>query len=152
MTGPTDATPGAAGRGADEAHAAEHAMLRSALRSTLLLVGALAVLGTAVGALVSGLAGVWGALIGAGVALFFCGATIWSVRQSVGKPPTMMAALVMGTWLAKIVVLMGLLALLRDATFYDRVVLVVVLTCGAIGSALLDYRAVQGSRVPYVQP
>jgi hypothetical protein len=36
--------------------------------------------------------------------------------------------------------------------FYDRVVLFVVLLLGAVGSALLDYRAVKNGRVPYVEP
>ena len=52
----------------------------------------------------------------------------------------------------KIVVLVVVLALLRGADFYDRWVLFAVLALGAVGSALLDYRAVRGGRVPYVQP
>jgi hypothetical protein len=46
----------------------------------------------------------------------------------------------------------ALLALLRGADFYDRWVLLAVLAVGAIGSALLDYRAVRDGRLPYVQP
>jgi hypothetical protein len=130
----------------------ERAVLRTALRDTLLLVGGLLVLGVAVGALVSGWAGVWGALIGAGLAAFFCATTIWSMMRTIGQSPTTMAAVVMGTWIAKVVVLIVVLALLRGADFYDRAVLFVVLALGAVGSALLDYRAVKGGRMPYVQP
>ena len=141
-----------AGSGRNETTGAERAILRTAMRDTLLLVGALVVLGVVVGALVSGLPGVYGALIGAGLAAFFCGTTIWSMMRTVGSSPTTMAAVVMGSWIAKVVVLVVVLALLRGADFYDRVILFVVLAAGAVGSALLDYRAVKSGRLPYVQP
>ncbi|PFG43984.1 hypothetical protein ATJ88_2700 [Isoptericola jiangsuensis] len=145
---PTEPT----GRTHDEVQTHERAMLRRAMRSTLLLVGALVVVGGAVGLLVAGTAGLWGALVGAGLAAFFCATTIWSMQRSVGKSPTVMAGLVMGTWMAKIVVLLVVLVVLRGADFYDPYVLFVVLAVGAIGSALLDYQAVRDSRMPYVQP
>ncbi|WP_407317062.1 hypothetical protein UQW22_11130 [Isoptericola halotolerans] len=146
------AEPAPGGRSFDEVQAGERDMLRRAMRWTLVLVGALVVLGSAVGALVAGTAGLWGALVGAGLAAFFCATTIWSMQRTVGKPPTVMAGVVMGAWLAKIVVLVIVLAVLRGADFYDPYVLFVVLAIGAIGSALLDYQAVKGARVPYVQP
>jgi hypothetical protein len=140
------------GRTHEEVHAHERAMLRRAMRSTLLLVGALVVVGGAVGLLVAGTAGLWGALVGAALAAFFCATTIWSMQRTVGKSPTAMAGVVMGAWLAKIVVLLVVLVVLRGMDFYDPYVLFVVLAIGAIGSALLDYQAVRDSRMPYVQP
>jgi hypothetical protein len=74
------------------------------------------------------------------------------MMRTVGSSPTTMAALVMGTWIAKVIVLVVVLALLRGADFYDPYVLFVVLALGAVGSALLDYRAVKDGRVPYVHP
>ncbi|MGW8566833.1 hypothetical protein [Isoptericola sp. NPDC055881] len=136
----------------EHATTAERAVLRAALRDTLLLVGALVVLGGGIGLLVAGLPGLWGALVGAGIAAFFCATTIWSMLRTVGSSPARMAAFVMGAWVAKIVVLIVVLALLKNATFYDPWVLIAVLAVGAIGSALLDYRAVSAGRVPYVQP
>ncbi|MFE6971841.1 hypothetical protein [Isoptericola sp. NPDC057653] len=155
-SGPTpDPAQDAAGADAaagEHATTAERAVLRVALRDTLLLVGALVVLGGGIGLLVAGLPGLWGALVGAGIAAFFCATTIWSMMRTVGSSPARMAAFVMGAWVAKIVVLIVLLALLKGATFYDPWVLIAVLAVGAIGSALLDYRAVNAGRVPYVQP
>ncbi len=148
----TSAASSTSATSATSSTSAERAVLRTALRDTLLLVGALLVLGVAVGALVSGVPGVWGALVGAALAAFFCATTIWSMMRSVGSSPAAMAGLVMGTWIAKVIVLVVVLALLRGADFYDRLVLFVVLALGAVGSALLDYRAVKGGRVPYVQP
>jgi hypothetical protein len=156
MTNPTPPSrpgsgeTGAAPTGATEG--TERAILRRAMRDTLLLVGALLVLGVSIGALVSGLPGVYGALIGAGLAAFFCATTIWSMMRTIGSSPGTMAAVVMGAWVAKVVVLIVVLALLRGADFYDRWVLLAVLAVGAIGSALLDYRAVKDGRLPYIQP
>jgi hypothetical protein len=132
--------------------AAEKAVLRAALRDGLLLVAGLAVLGSLVGLLVAGVPGLWGGLIGAAIAAFFCGTTVWSMIYTVGKGATAMGAVVMGTWIAKMVVLVAVLLVLTRFDFYDRVVLFVVLLLGAVGSALLDYRAVRNGRVPYVEP
>lgn len=134
---------------ASEIHRTERAVLRTALRDGGLLVAALAVVGSVVGYLVSGPAGVWGALLGAALAAFFSGVTVWSMARTIGKPPATMGAVVMGSWLAKMIVLVVVLVLLRGQDFYDRVVLFVVLLIGAVGSALLDYRAVRAGRLPY---
>ena len=132
--------------------AAEQAMLRTALRDCLILVAGLAVLGSLVGLLVAGVPGLWGGLIGAAIAAFFCGTTVWSMLYTVGKGATTMGAVVMGTWLAKMVVLIAVLLVLTRFDFYDRVVLFVVLLLGAVGAAYLDYRAVKNSRIEYVEP
>jgi len=132
--------------------AAEQAMLRAALRDCLILVAGLAVLGSLVGLLVAGVPGLWGGLIGAALAAFFCATTVWSMLYTVGKGATTMGAVVMGSWLAKMVVLIGVLLVLTRFDFYDRVVLFVVLLLGAVGSALLDYRAVKNGRITYVEP
>lgn len=63
-----------------------------------------------------------------------------------------MGAVVMGTWIAKMVVLVAVLLVLTRFDFYDRVVLFIVLLLGAVGAALLDYRAVKNGRVTYVEP
>jgi hypothetical protein len=127
-------------------------VLRTALRDCLILVAGLAVLGSLVGLLVAGQPGLWGGLIGAALAAFFCATTVWSMLYTVGKGATAMGAVVMGSWIAKMVVLVAVLAVLTRFDFYDRVVLFVVLLLGAVGSALLDYRAVKNGRVPYVEP
>ncbi|WP_164545027.1 hypothetical protein [Antribacter gilvus] len=145
---PEAGTP--ADRGTDRG--AERAVFRTALRDGLILVGSLAVLGVVVGGLVAGLPGVWGALLGAGIAAFFSATTVWSMLRTVGANPVTMGAVVMGSWLAKIIVLIVVLAVISRFDFYDRIVLFVVLALGAIGSALLDYRAVRNGRVPYVSP
>jgi hypothetical protein len=58
----------------------------------------------------------------------------------------------MTSWLAKLVVLIAVLVVLRGMDFYDRWVFAGVLLVGVIGSAVLDYRAVSQGRIPYVEP
>lgn len=128
------------------------AVFRRALRDTGMLLGVLAVVGIGAGALLAGLPGVWGALIGVGLALVFSGTTVVAMLRTLHSAPTTMAAVVMGTWLAKVLVVVVVLALLRDHDFYSRGVLAAVLALGVVGSAVLDFRAVQNGRVPYVEP
>lgn len=127
-------------------------VFRAALRAMLVLLAALTVLGVGIGFAVAGVPGVWGAAIGVGLALLFSGTTILSMLRTTGSTPTTLAAVVMGAWLGKVVVLIAVLAVIRDRDFYSRGVLAAVLLVGVVGSAVLDYRAVRVGRVPYVTP
>ncbi len=149
--GPRDGGAVTSRPGAADAHAPERAMLRVALRDTVVLLGGLAIVGVAVGLAVARTAGLWGAVIGVLLAGFFCATTIVSMLRTVGSGPTAMAAFVMGAWIVKMIVLIAVLAVLRSHEFFNPYVLFGVVAVGAIGSALLDYRAVGRSRVPYVQ-
>ncbi|PVU83649.1 hypothetical protein DDP54_12320 [Cellulomonas sp. WB94] len=128
------------------------AVFRRALRDMLVLLAALAVLGVGAGALVAGRPGVWGALIGVGLALVFSGTTIISMLVTARASVQQLAAVVLGAWLGKVLVVIVVLALIQDRDFYDKPVLAVVLLVGVVGSAVLDYRAVSRGRVPYVEP
>ncbi|WP_251150271.1 hypothetical protein [Cellulosimicrobium sp. Marseille-Q4280] len=157
--GPDEPSRGADERtvGADEQTIGPHgqavrAVFRTALRDVLVLLGALTVLGVAVGALVAGVPGVWGALLGVAVALVFSATTVWAMLRTVDSSPTTTAAVVMGSWLVKMVVLIAVLVVLRGLDFYDRWVFAGVLLVGVIGSAVMDYRAVNRGRIPYVEP
>jgi len=127
-------------------------VFRAALRDMLVLLAALAVLGVGIGYLVAGTPGVWGAVIGVGLALLFSGTTVLSMLRTARSTPTTMAAVVLGAWLGKFAVLIAVLAVLRGREFYSKEVLAVVLIVGVLGSAVLDYRAVRNGRVPYVTP
>jgi len=131
---------------------AVEAVVRQAFRDMLVLLGVLLVLGVGIGVLVAGAAGAWGALLGVAIALIFSGTTVLSVLATVRSSPARTSAVIMGAWLAKIVVVFVALAVLSRFDFYDRVVLGVVLFAGVLGSAILDLRAVQRGHVPYVEP
>ena len=128
------------------------AVFRTALRDMLVLLCPLAVLGVAVGALVAGRPGVWGALLALGVTLVFSGTTIASMLATANSAPATTGTVITGAWLAKMIVVIALLAVLRELDFYHHTVFGVVLLAGVLGSALLDYRAVSRGRVSYVQP
>lgn len=127
-------------------------IFRSALRATLALLVGLAVLGIGAGYLVSGTPGVWAAVLGVGIALLFSGSTIASMLWTADKSPNTMMAVLMGVWIAKMVVLVVILALLGQVDFYDRVVFAVVVLVGVVGSAGLDMYSVVKGRQPYVSP
>jgi len=131
---------------------AAEAVFRQALRDMLVLLGVLTVVGVVVGYLVDGSAGVWGALIGVFVALIFSGTTVISVWRTARSNPATMLAVLMGAWLGKLVVVIAVLASIRHLDFYNPQVLAVVLMVGVIGSAILDARAVQRGRIPYIEP
>ena len=128
------------------------AVFRTALRDILVVVAALAVVGILVGYLISGVPGVWGAVLGVAMTIVFSGTTVISMLKTADANPTTTAAVVLGSWLAKMLVLILVLALLRQFDFYDRFVLGGVLMVGVIGAALIDFRAVTRGRVPYVIP
>lgn len=122
-----------------------------ALRSMLWLLVALTVIGGAAGWAVAAAPGVWGALIGVAITLVFSGTTVVAMLRTARSDATTTAVVVLGSWLGKMLVVIVVLAALRGRDFYDRIVLAAVLTIGVIGSAVLDFRAVQQGRVPYVE-
>ena len=126
---------------------AAEAVFRRALRDVLILLAVLLVVGLAVGGLAAGGHGVWGALIGWALAAVFSTTTIVAMLRTARSSPA-----VMGTWLAKVLLVIVALAVLRPLDFYSAPVLGAVLAIGVIGSAVLDYRAVSTGRVPYVEP
>lgn len=130
------------------------AVFRRALRDMLVLVGALALVATPIGALVAEptSAGVWGALMGVAVALVFSGSTVLAMLLTARSSITAASGALVGSWLAKTLLLIVAFSLLRGADFFDRGVFAVVVVIGVLGSVLLDYRAVAGSRIPYVDP
>jgi len=131
---------------------AARAVFRTALRAMLVLVAVLAVVGIVAGYLGAGVPGLWGAVLGVALTLVFSGTTVVSMLATAGSSATTTAAVVMGGWLAKMLVLIVTLAVLRPFDFYDRWVLGIVLIVGVIGAALIDYRAVARGRVPNVTP
>lgn len=131
---------------------AARAVFRTALRDMLVLVAGLAVVGVVTGYLVAGMPGVWGAVLGVAMTVIFSGTTVISMLTTAGASATTTAAVVMGSWLAKMLVLILVLALLRQLDFYDKWMLGGVLMVGVIGAALIDYRAVARGRVPNVIP
>jgi hypothetical protein len=109
-------------------------------------------LAAVVGYLVAGAPGAWGALIGMGLAVSFFAVTVAVALITARMDPTRLGIWVLGSWLVKMVLLIVVLALLREADFYSRPALFVSLLLGIVGSLLLEARIVTTTRVPYVEP
>ncbi|SDD54459.1 hypothetical protein SAMN05216410_3474 [Sanguibacter gelidistatuariae] len=124
----------------------------SALRATLIMLVVLTVVGIGVGALVAGASGVWAALLGVGVTLIFSGTTIASMLYTADKGPNTTMALLLGGWIAKMLVLVIILAVLGQLDFYHHLIFAVIVMVGVVGSAALDMVSVIRGREPYVSP
>lgn len=128
------------------------AVLHRILRGLLVATAVIGVLAVVVGLLVDGSAGLWGALLGVGVALVFCGTTALSMLVALHRPPSFLAVIVLGSWLVKMILLIVLLAAIGDLTFYNRYVFVAVLFAVVLASLVIDVRAVLTARIPHTGP
>jgi hypothetical protein len=104
-----------------------------------------------IGYLVAGASGAWGAAIGMGIAIGFFTITVGIALVTAGMDATALGASVLGSWLVKMILLLVVLALLRDADFYSRRVLFVSLLVGTIGTLVLEALVVTRTRVPYTE-
>jgi hypothetical protein len=145
----TDSTPPAAG--ARSGPTALVTPMRRVLR--LGLIASLVALPVAVlvGYLVAGAEGAWGAAVGMGIAVGFFTITVGVALVTAGMDATALGASVLGSWLVKMVLLLVVLALLRDADFYSRPVLFLTLLLGTIGTLVLEALVVTRTKVPYTE-
>ncbi len=97
-----------------------------------------------------GLPGIWGVLIGAAIGGGFVLVTAVSVLLTSSTNVGTTGAVVLGGWLLKIVVLILVLALIRDMEFYDRMALLVTLVLALIVVLATEVWGVITARVTYV--
>lgn len=121
------------------------------LRELLVATAVIALVGLVVGFVVDAWAGFFGALLGVIAALVFTVTTALSMLYALHKPPSILAGLVLGAWLGKMVVLIAMLAVIQNMTFYNKIVFAVVLLVAVLASMAIDVRAVLTGRVPNVQ-
>ena len=105
-----------------------------------------------VGWAIDGTAGLWGALIGMGIATAFFALTVGVALGTARLDVTALGAAVLGSWLVKMILLIVVLVLLRDADFYSRPVLFVTLLLATMGALVLEAVVVSRTRVPYTEP
>ena len=120
-----------------------------------ILTVAIAVVGSIIGYLVAGGAGLVSALIGAGLTALFMGFTALSIllaaRVTKGEASsTLFFGIVLGVWLLKFIVFIVILVLLRDQPFIEPLVMFFAILAAVIGSLVVDVVAFLRSRVPYV--
>jgi hypothetical protein len=148
---PTPAADTAKPTGPPPPSEAEIGTYRRAGRNLLWLVLALAALGAGLGYLTAGLSGMLGALIGTGIVALFALPTAWSMAHAASAGPTMVSALLFGSYVVKLAIIIFVLAALRNQTWFSRKALFVTVVCGAVAALIVFSRTVLKGRIPYVQ-
>ena len=128
------------------------AVLARILRQVAVVTVVVTVLGAVLGLLLQGSEGLWGALLGGVVGVVFCLTTVVTMLISEGRSPQFLAMAVLGGWLAKMLVIIVMLAILQDLTFYNRYVLTGTLVAIVLASLAIEMRAAMTARVPVVEP
>lgn len=146
MTDTPDATPSSR-RGPTALVTPMRRVLRVGLIASLVALPVAVVLGY----LVAGAAGAWGAAIGMGIAVGFFAITVGVALGTASMDATALGASVLGSWLIKMILLIVVLVLLRDADFYSRPVLFLALLVGTIGTLVLEALVVTRTQVPYTE-
>lgn len=125
---------------------------RAALIIGLMAWFGLTAVAVAIGAGIAGKPGVWAAVIGSGIAGVFFLLTAAVALVTSAMNPGYLGGVILGSWLLKIVVLMGVLAWLRNEHFYHRGMLFSTLVITTFGMLILESVLVTRAKVPYVQP
>lgn len=137
------------GRPADSAHTAG---LRKAVLLGAVGLAALTVVSVLVWGLVDGLPGVWGALLGAAIGGAFVLTTAVVVIATARTAPTTTAAVLLGTWLLKLVIVIGVVAALRPHDFYAPTAFAVTIIAAMVVVLAAETWAILKNRAPYVEP
>jgi hypothetical protein len=106
----------------------------------------------AIGFLVAGSSGLWGAVLGIAIPVAFYSITVIVAVVTVRVRPEVFGAAILGSWVVKIAVLIAVLALLRDAEFYSRGAFFVAFVVGTVGYLIAEAVIVVRTRVPYLEP
>ncbi|MET9026271.1 hypothetical protein ABZW96_11695 [Nocardia sp. NPDC004168] len=126
------------------------APLRSALRYGLIGLGVLVVLSVALGAAVSGVAGVWGAVLGAAIGGGFILTTAAVVLFGAKLPPSTAGLVMLVSWVGKVLVALIVVGILHRFDFYDRVVLFLTVVGALVIVLGAETYGVVRQKVPYV--
>ncbi|HJE91621.1 MAG TPA: hypothetical protein K8V11_11510 [Dietzia timorensis] len=113
---------------------------------------ALSVLSVVLWMLVDGTPGVWGALVGAGIGGFFVLTTAITTLATAKSPATTMGAVLMGTWLLKLLIVLGVVFVIRDFDFYSRPALVVTMVLSLVVVLSLETWTIVKAKAPAVEP
>lgn len=126
---------------------------RSVFVKILLYTGVLAVViavvGGGAGYLAAGTDGLWSALVGTGLAILFAALTALSMLVAIRFRLAGFFGIVMGLWLVKLVLFIGLLVLVRDQPFVDDVVLFLSLVVSIVGTLVIDALVVVRGRMSH---
>jgi hypothetical protein len=126
--------------------------MRAAVRYGVLGLLALTVIASVIGWLVAELPGVWGALIGAAVGGGFILFTALGVLLTAKLPAITAGAVLLGTWLLKLILAIVVMALLKPLDFYSKGSLVLTIVFALIIVLGAETYGVVSQRALYVEP
>nr|WP_223304683.1 MULTISPECIES: hypothetical protein [unclassified Rhodococcus (in: high G+C Gram-positive bacteria)] len=126
--------------------------MKSAVKWGVTGLIALAVVGALLGGLFAGKEGVYGALIGAAVGGGFILFTALGVLLTAKLPALTAGAVLLGTWLLKMILAMVVLFVLSDMDFYNKTALVLVIIMSLVVVLGAETYGVLGTKTPYVDP
>ena len=128
---------------------------KRALLAGVAVTSIIAIVAATAGALISDLAGMLGAFVGAALGFALLGLTplsiMWGFKLGKGDvlSPGFFSA-VLGTWLLKFVVFLAAVLWLGDQEWLDRTVLFVTIVASVMATLVTDLVVVAKSRMPYV--
>nr|WP_238592695.1 MULTISPECIES: hypothetical protein [Rhodococcus] len=126
--------------------------MKSAVKWGVMGLIALAVVGALLGGLFAGKEGVYGALIGAAVGGGFILFTALGVLLTAKLPALTAGAVLLGTWLLKMILAMVVLFVLSDMDFYNKTALVLVIIMSLVVVLGAETYGVLGTKTTYVDP
>lgn len=133
-------------------HDNPRAPLLRALRIGGIALVVITVLSAALWGWLRGSEGLLGVLIGAAIGGGFVLMTLLSVLVTARTDMTTTTAVVLGSWLLKMLVLIVVFSVLRDLSFYDKTAMVVTVVVAALVSLAAETWGVLSSQQTYVTP
>lgn len=110
----------------------------AALKRPVLGTLAAGVIGTVIGTLTAGAPGLVAGTMATLVVLGFFGLGQWAIQKVLANNPALGLNAALGVYLGQVIVLFLMLALLKDATFFDpKVFAAVVAVCALVWTALI---------------
>lgn len=115
-----------------------------------LLIAGIAIVGGTISFFVAGLPGLYGALIGSTIALVFVSLTALSVLFGGKLNLGGFYAVVLGGWLLKIILFIGIIATVSRVDGLNRVAIFASLVASVLGSLAVDAFVVTKAKIPAV--
>ena len=126
--------------------------LLNALRNGAIGLAVVLLLSMVVGWFVAGAAGIWGAVMGGLIAGVFELITVVMVLLTRNLPPATTMAIIMGSWLLKILIALVVVAAIKGVAFYDRGTFVAVMAVALVGVLAAETVGVKKTQAAYVTP
>ncbi|HMT51297.1 hypothetical protein [Dietzia sp. UBA5065] len=134
------------------AESAHTAGLRKALTLGTAALAVLMLLSAGLWGALDGTPGLWGALLGAAIGGVFVLLTAVVVVATAQTSPNVTGAVLLGTWLLKLIVAIGVVAALKPLDFYSRRAFALTLVVAMIVVLATETVAIIRHKAPAVEP